>query len=168
MTVRTAELLAAFVLILVSLALMYKSADGLAIGWVRGSGPGSGAWPFWLSAIMLLSSIATLIRAWRRVTPQSRSEDPFMDRITVQIVGVTVLALVLLLLGTYYLGLYVSLVAFLFFYLKILGGHGWATSLVLMLAIPVVIFVFFEYLLIIPLPKGISEPLFYPIYDLIY
>jgi len=168
MTVRRAEIIAAIVTVLISLALMYKSTQGLSIGWVRGSGPGSGAWPFWLSTVMLLSCVATLIRAWLRVTPQSRSEDTFMDWITVQIVGTTVLALFLLLLGTHYIGLYFSLFAFLFFYLKVLGGHGWLTSIGLTLLIPVVVFVFFEVLLVIPLPKGISEPLFYPIYDLVY
>ena len=33
---------------------------------------------------------------------------------------------------------------------------------------PVFIFCLFDWALTIPLPKGISEPLFYPIYDLIY
>lgn len=168
MTVRTAELLMAVVLILVSATLMYKSTDGLSIGWVSGSGPGSGAWPFWLSTIMLLSSIATLIRAWKRITPPSQSDEPFMDRSTAQMIGITVLALTLLLLGTHFVGLYISLLGFLFFYLKVLGKHSLVTSIVLTLAIPIVVFVFFEILLIIPLPKGISEPLFYPIYDLIY
>lgn len=168
MTVRRAEIVAAIVTVLISLALMYKSTQGLSIGWVRGSGPGSGAWPFWLSTIMLFSCIATLVRAWRGVTPQSRSDDLFVDWVTVQIVGTTVLALFFLLLGTQYIGLYFSLFAFLFFYLKVLGGHGWLTSIGLTLLIPVVVFVFFEVLLVIPLPKGISEPLFYPIYDLVY
>ena len=29
-------------------------------------------------------------------------------------------------------------------------------------------FLFFEWLLKIPLPQGISEPLFYPVYDVMY
>lgn len=168
MTVRTAELLMAILMALISAALMWKSTDGLAIGWVRGEGPGSGAWPFWLSAIMLLSCIAVLVRWFMRTTPQSVSEESYMSVATVQIVGITVAALFLLLLGTYYIGLYISLIVFLFFYLFILGRHSLLTSAVLMLAIPVFIFFFFEYLLVIPLPKGISEPLFYPVYDLIY
>ena len=160
MTVRAAEFVASIVLILISITLMYKRADGLAIGWIPGEGPGSGAWPFALSTIMLMTSIAILVRAWLRVTPQSRSEEPFMDRFTVTIVGVTVLALSVLLLATHVVGLYIALFAFLFFYLKILGKHSLATSIVLTLAIPVMVFIFFEYLLVIPLPKGISEPLF--------
>lgn len=168
MTVRTAELVAGIVLALVSIGLMYKSTDGLSIWWVRGQGPGSGAWPFWLSVIMLLSCIAILGRWFMRATPQSRSQEVFMDAGAVRIIGVTVVALALLLLGTYYIGIYISLLAFLFFYLRFIGGHSWRTTIALMLSIPVVVFVFFEYLLIIPLPKGISEPLFYPIYDLMY
>jgi hypothetical protein len=36
------------------------------------------------------------------------------------------------------------------------------------IGVPVFIFCMFEWALTIPLPKAISEPLFYPIYDLIY
>jgi hypothetical protein len=168
MTVRRAELVMAVALILASLGLMYKSADGLSIGWVSGAGPGSGAWPFWISTAMLLSSVATLIRAWKGITPPSKSEEPFMDSFTAKIITTTVVALALLLIGTHFVGLYISLLAFLFFYLKIIGRHSLLTSTVLTVAVPVVVFVFFEYLLVIPLPKGISEPLFYPIYDLMY
>ncbi|MDH3475793.1 MAG: tripartite tricarboxylate transporter TctB family protein [Rhodospirillales bacterium] len=158
----------AVALIVASIGLMYKSTDGLSIGWVRGAGPGSGAWPFWISTIMLLSAVAILARAWKRVTPASKSEEPFMDWFTVRIIGITVLALALLLVGTHFVGLYVSLIAFLFFYIKVVGRHSLLTSLALALAIPIVVFFFFEYLLVIPLPKGITEPLFYPIYDLMY
>lgn len=168
MTERRAELVMAVALILASLGLMYKSADGLSIGWVRGSGPGSGAWPFWISAAMLLSSVATLVRAWRRITPPSKSDKPFMDSFTAKIVTTTVVALALLLVGTHFVGLYFSLFAFLFFYLRIVGRHSMSTSIILTLSVPVVVFIFFEYLLVIPLPKGFSEPLFYPIYDLMY
>lgn len=168
MTVRTAELLMAVFLALASVALMYKSTDGLAIGWVRGTGPGSGAWPFWLSLIMLLSCIATIVRWFMRVTPQSRSEETFMDGHAIRLIGTTVLALVLLLFGTATIGLYFSLMLFLLFYLKVLGGHGWTATLSVMFGIPIFIFLFFEYLLVIPLPKGISAPLFYPIYAIIY
>ena len=168
MTVRMAEFTAAIVLALVSLALMYKSTDGLSIGWIPNNGPGSGFWPFWLSVVMLLSCLTILIRAYFGSTPQSRSEEPFMDRDTVNLVGITVAALFLLLLATEFVGLYIGLVGFLFFYLRILGGHSWTVTVSLMLGIPVFIFMFFEYLMTIPLPKAMSEPLFYPIYDLMY
>ena len=168
MTVRTAELLGAIVLGLLSAALMWSSTDGLEIGWVPNKGPGSGAWPFWLSTIMLLSCIATLINWFRRATPESRSNEIFISSDTLAIVGVTVLALLALLIATHYIGLYFSMMLFLLFYLRIMGRHSWLLTLVLSLATPIGLFFFFEGALIIPLPKGYSEPLFEPLYDIIY
>lgn len=168
MTVRTAEFTAAFLLILASLGLMWKSTDGLSIGWINGSGPGSGFWPFWLAVVMLLSSVATLVRCFLRATPESRSTKSFIDRDTVQIVGLTALALFMLLLASSFLGMYLALMGFLLFYLRVIGGHSWILSISLTIFIPVFVFFFFEYLMTIPMPKGITEPLFYPIYGLLY
>ena len=58
MTVRTAELLMGVITLIISIALMIKSAQ-LSIGWIPERGPGSGMWPFWLSS-------AWPSRPWRR------------------------------------------------------------------------------------------------------
>jgi len=168
MTVRTAELLIAVLLALMSVGIMIKSTDGLSIGWVPEAGPGSGAWPFWLSIGMLLSCLATIARWFLRITPESRSQDTFISAETARIVGVTIAALFLLLLGTYFIGIYFSICLFLIFYLRFLGGHGWLLTLTLAVATPIGLFFFFEGALIMPLPKAYSEPLFYPLYDIIY
>lgn len=168
MTVRTAELVTAVVLALCSIALMFKSTDGLQIGWVRGSGPGSGMWPFWLSTGMLLACLATIVRWFLRITPESRSDAPYMSIEAVQLIGVTVAALFFLLLGAQFIGLYFSMLLFLLFYLRVLGKHSWALTIFLSIATPAALFFFFEGALLIPLPKAYSEPLFYPLYDLIY
>ena len=167
MTVRTAELMMAIVLSLLSVAFMYKSTE-LNIGWVEGRGPGAGAWPFWLSVGMLLASLATLYRWFRGVTPESRSTEVFMSRSAVSIVGTAVAALTALLIGIHVIGVYIALVLFLFFFVRIVGRHSWATTLGIALLTPVFIFCLFEWALTIPLPKAYSEPLFYPLYDLIY
>lgn len=168
MTVRTAELLMACALALFSIGIMVKSTDGLSIWWVPEKGPGSGVWPFWLSFLMFLTCLSIIYRWFKRATPQSRSLEPFMDAYSVKVLGTTVAALFLLILGTAYIGIYFSLFAFLFFYFKILGRHSWVLSLTLTILIPVGVFVLFEYALTIPLPKGMSEPLFFPIYRLMY
>lgn len=49
-----------------------------------------------------------------------------------------------------------------------MDGHGWPLTLAITTAMPVVVFCLFEWALTISLSKGISEPLFYSIYDLIY
>jgi len=168
MTVRMAELLGAIALALLSIGIMVKSTDGLAIGWIPNKGPGSGVWPFWLSLLMLLSCLATIVNWVRGSTPESRSHEMFMTRESVHIVGISVLALLFLLVGIHTIGIYLSMLLFLVFYLKVLGGHSWTLTVILSLAAPTVLFFFFEGALIIPLPKGISEPLFEPLYDFIY
>ena len=167
MTVRTAELLIALALALLSIGFMVKSLE-LPIGWVRGRGPGSGAWPFWLSLGMLAASLATVVRWYLQATPESRSSEPYMSSAAVRIVGTTVAALVALLIGIHLIGIYFSLFLFLVFFIRIMGRQSWLTTLAISLLTPVFVFCLFEWALTIPLPKAISEPLFYPIYDLIY
>jgi putative tricarboxylic transport membrane protein len=167
MTVRTAELLMAIVLAFLSVAFMVKSAE-LSIGWVPGRGPGAGAWPFWLSLGMMAASLATMYRWFKGVTPESRSTEVFMTKGAVAIVGTAVVALTALLIGIQTIGIYFSLILFLLFFVRIVGRHSWLTTLGIALLTPVFIFCLFEWALTIPLPKALSEPLFYPIYDLIY
>jgi len=120
MTVRTAELLFAILLALCSIGLMIKSAE-LRIGWVPDRGPGSGAWPFWLSAGMLLACIATIIRWFKRATPESNNLEPYMTRETVLAVGISAGSIVFLLVVTHLIGIYAALFLFLLFYLNFVG-----------------------------------------------
>ena len=167
MTVRTAELLMAIFTIVISILLMVKAADN-RIGWVAGRGPGAGAWPFWLAAVMLLASTATLVRWFQGKTPESRNQEQFLDRDTITLVGITVAALIVLLALTHVIGLYASLFLFLLFYLKVVGRHGWPTVIMLVGGIPLFVFALFEGGLQIPLPKAMSEEWFYPVYDVMY
>ena len=167
MTVRTAELAMALLCALASVGLMVKSAE-LNIGWVETRGPGAGAWPFWLSAGMLVASLITLYRWARRITPESRSTELYLSREKLLVVGVSAGSILFLLVATHLIGIYVALFLFLLFYLRFVGRHSWQLTTLLMIALPVIIFCLFEWALKIPLPKSITEPLFYPIYDLMY
>lgn len=167
MTVRTAEISMAIFLAICSILLMIKSADN-DIGWVTGTGPGAGFWPFWMSAGMFATSVWTALRWVRKITPESTNEEPFMSRSTTKIIGTTVAALFLLILGSQIIGMYFSVAIFLVFYVRILGRHNWLTTILFTIGAVVFMFCFFEWAMTIPLPKGISEPLFYPLYNLIY
>ncbi|MEZ5933135.1 MAG: tripartite tricarboxylate transporter TctB family protein [Alphaproteobacteria bacterium] len=167
MTVRTAEIVMAVLMAALSIAFMVKAAE-LNIGWVKDRGPGAGAWPFWLASGMLICCLFTIVRWFTRATPESRSTDVFIPSTALTMIGLTVLALALLLILTQWVGIYFGLMAFLIFYIRFMGGHGWLMTLAITLATVVIVFCLFEWALTISLPKGISEPLFYPIYDLIY
>jgi hypothetical protein len=67
-----------------------------------------------------------------------------------------------------FIGIYGALPLFLIFYLRFLGNHSWRLTATLAIFIPVVIFFFFEITLKIILPKGITEPLFLPLYKIFF
>ena len=161
---RVAELVMAVVMAIFSLYLMWKSAE-LPIGWIPDEGPGGGAFSFWLATGMLLCCVAMIVRWYRRTSPPSRSTEPFMDshtRTQFFLVAGSLLALVGL---THVIGIYGALPLFLVFYIRFLGRHKWVTTGAIAVVTPVVTFLFFEIALNITLPKGFTEPLFYPLYD---
>ena len=69
---RKAELVMAVAMAVLSAYMMWKSAE-LPIGWIPDQGPGAGAFPFWLSAGMLLCCIWIVVRWFRRTSPLSVS-----------------------------------------------------------------------------------------------
>jgi len=162
---RRAELIAALVLALLSIVFMVKSAE-LPIMWIRGLGPGAGAFPFWLSLGMLLCCIWIIVNWVRRASPPAQSEEPFFDGngLRLFVVGAGSLGVMIGLI--HFVGVYVSVPLYLLFYLRWIGRHSWPLTAVIAVATPVITFFFFEIALNITLPKGVTEPLFYPLYDI--
>ena len=64
------------------------------------------------------------------------------------------------------IGVYGAVPLFLIFYVRFLGRHSWTTACALAVSTPVATFFFFEIALKKTLPKGFTEPLFYPLYDI--
>ncbi|MEE8195758.1 MAG: tripartite tricarboxylate transporter TctB family protein [Acidiferrobacterales bacterium] len=164
---RRAELAMAVVLAIFSAYLMWKSAE-LPIGWIPGEGPGGGAFPFWLAAGMLLCCIAVIVRWVLRASPPSRSTEPYMDRHVLQLFLVGAGALAVLIGSIHFIGMYGAIPLFLVFYMRFIGRHPWTITAWLAVVTPVVTFFFFEIMLRITLPKGYTEPLFYPLYDFFF
>ena len=169
---RRAELITAGVLALFSLYIMWKSGqpawEGIPwwdnIGYVRGEGPGTGFWPFWLAGVMLASCIWIMVNWWRRNSPPSRSEERFLDDYGIMMlikVGGGITGLIAL---VHVVGMYGSIPIFIFYYLRVLGNHRLSTTLAISLGAPVVTFFFFDVAMRIVLPKGYLEPLFIPLY----
>ena len=160
---RRAEYVMAAVMAVFSLYLMVKSAE-LPIGWEPRKGPGGGAFPFWLSLGMLVCSGLIAWRNFRGVTPESRSDEPFMDAVSFRLFLVAAGALAVFVAAIHVIGVYLAIPLFFLYYVRIIGRHSWTTSLAMALLTPVVVFFFFEIGLKILLPKGFTEPLFYPLY----
>jgi hypothetical protein len=166
-SVRRAEITVAVVLALCSLALMFKSAQN-RITWSAEENMGAGFLPFYLSLGMFICTVITIAKFILKKSPQSTNHEPFVDPEAFKFVWVTIISLVVLVFAIGYLGIYFSLICFLAFYLRYFSDKSNSFIFNFSITTPILIFLFFEWLLKIPLPQGISEPLFYPVYDIMY
>ncbi len=162
---RAAELVMAVVMAAVSVALMWKSTE-LPIGWIPGEGPGGGAFPFWLSAGMLICCVVVMINWYNKSSPPSRSDDTYMDSHAIKSFVMVAGSLAVMIALIHVIGVYFAVPLYIIFYVRFYGRHSWKTTSMLALGMPVVTFFFFEIALRKTLPKGFTEPLFYPLYDI--
>ncbi len=156
-----ADRLIAAALMALSVYFMWH-ASALPIGWEGTSGgPGGGAFPFWLSAIIFLCAGGVLVRSFASNIQDAGS---YFDPETLGSVSMVVIALVITVAIIPWGGAYIALPLFLLWYLKIFGKHGWFLTLCLTIGTPIFLFMFFEVTLKILLPKGLTQPLFVPLY----
>ncbi len=173
---RRAEIVCAILLGLLSVYLMWKSGEAPSwnpdiarfdnIGLIPGEGPGSGFWPFWLSLIMLVCCVWIGINWYRRTSPPSQSEEPFLDGYAKRMLYLVGGGLFGFLALIHIIGFYGGMFVFIAYYLWFLGRHSILKTLVISSAVPVVSFFFFDVAMRIVLPKGYLEPLFLPLYDI--
>jgi putative tricarboxylic transport membrane protein len=150
---RRGEFITAGVLAVLSIYFMWKSTE-LPIGYLKGQGPGGGAWTFWLSAIMLICTILILINAKRGTTPPSQSTEPVLDpegrKMLIQVFGGIFLMVAL----TDIISIYFAMALFLFYYVWFLGRHKLLLALAISIGVPIFFFIFFEKFMSLSLPKG--------------
>ena len=148
-----------------SLYIMWKSAE-LEIGWLAKEGPGGGAFPFWLAVGMLICCVLILIRRVRKADKPVHSKKPYMDRQTFILFAIVAGSLTVTIGLIQVVGVYVAIPLFIAFYLRVMGSHRWLVTGSIATATPVILFFFFEIALKITLPKGVTEPMFYPLYSM--
>ncbi len=162
---KRAEIAAAAVLALFSAYAAIKSTE-LPIDWVRGRGPGGGMFPFYLSLIMLASCLVIIGRAAAGRIPEAWVGKAYFTRVEFKHAMLHAGSLVIALASIYVIGTYGAIVLLLVAHMRFLGRrrHGWGAVIALSVATPVAIFLFFEILMQQILPKGYTDPLFYPIF----
>lgn len=173
---RRAEIITAAILGLLSLYLMWKSGEPPSwnpdaerfdnIGMIIDEGPGSGFWPFWLSLGMFGCCIWIAINWFRRKSPASQSDEPFLDSFGMRQVALVGGGLIGFLVLIHFAGFYGAILVFLFCYIYFLGRHSLVKALSIAIAVPIAGFFFFDVAMRIVLPKGYLEPLFIPLYDI--
>ena len=139
-------------------------AQELPIGWVTGEGPGGGFFPFWLSVIMGVTAVAVGVQEFlkdsapRRAAQRFFAEGGLRQVLLIAIPGFIMVALIDV------ISTYLAAMIFLFYYTRAIGKHSWPITLLVTVAVPVGIFLLFEKFLLIPLPKGYLDELFFMFY----
>jgi putative tricarboxylic transport membrane protein len=160
---RIAEMVMAIALALLAFGIMWKSGErpdwmGEArfsnIGFGNDGSPQGGFWPFWVSAITFVCAIWVFVNGLLRRSPQSQSDEPYLDGHGIEVLLKVAIPVFLLVLLTGFISMYAAMMLFLFYYTFFLGRHGLLMSLSLALVLPAWMYLFFDITMTRPLPKG--------------
>jgi hypothetical protein len=151
---RGPELGVAALLMLLAALVLYDSVR-VGIGW-GDDGPKSGYFPFRIGLALLAAS------AWVFVTTllKARAEHPlFAERSQLATVFAMLIPMVVYVGGIWALGLYVSSLVLIAYFMKRYGRFGWGLTAAVSIGVPVAFFLVFEKWFLVPLPKGPLERL---------
>lgn len=151
---KSAETVVAALFLLAGAVVVY---DSIRLGWKwADDGPQAGYFPFIVGLLICISAAVNLAA----VMMQSKGKDQsFVERGQLKMVLAVLVptAVYVGLIG--WLGIYVSSVLFIGFFMRWLGKYSWPTLAAVSIGNSVVFFLIFEVWFKIPLPKGPLEAL---------
>ena len=115
-------------------------------------GPKAGFFPFYVGLVIVGSSVINLINAWKE-SPTHLFADWSQLRAVMSIVIPTAIYVAVM----PFVGLYLSSLVLIAFFMKWLGRYSWVLTLSIAIGVPLVTFVLFEKWFLVPLPKGPIE-----------
>jgi hypothetical protein len=133
-----------------ALIVIYGSIQA-GIGW-GDEGPKAGFFPFYVGLTILIASVVNLVQA--RGVPRS---DLFAEWGQLRQVLWVVIPTAIYVGIIPWIGIYVSSMLLVAFFMRRLGGYGWALIAAIAVGVPLVVFVVFERWFLVPLPKGPIE-----------
>ncbi len=143
------------IILLAGAAVVAGEGLRLGIGWST-DGPRSGFFVFYLGLALGLASAVVLGQAILLAdAPLYRK--PFVGPGQLAPVVKVALPAAAMVLLTYFVGLYVAGAVYLGVYMRWIGRHSWALTVLLAVAIPTVTFLIFEVWFLVPMPKGPLE-----------
>jgi hypothetical protein len=148
---RSVEIGVAGFLALLAIIGMYGSIQ-VGIGW-GAEGPRAGFFPFYVSAIVLLSCGINIGNALS--VPDSGKIFAKWHELG-KVVSVVIPTAIYAVLVAY-IGLYVSSALLIAVFMRWFGKYGWLATVIVAIAVPVLTFFMFEIWFLVPLPKGPLE-----------
>ncbi len=146
-------------------ALVVFDSLRIGAGWAE-DGPQSGYFPFYIGLMLLASSGFVLFKAlacwWARGEGDRRPElltRTFVAHDELQLVLAMLVPATLYVVAMGFVGLYVSSVVLIAWFMRRHGGFGWLMSTAVSVGVPLTVFFVFERWFLVSLPKGPLEAL---------
>jgi putative tricarboxylic transport membrane protein len=133
-----------------ALIVIYGSIQA-GIGW-GDEGPKAGFFPFYVGIAILIASVVNFTQA--RMVQRS---DLFAEWGQLRQVLWVVIPTAIYVGVIPWIGIYVSSMLLVAFFMRRLGNYGWALIAVIALGVPLAVFMVFERWFLVPLPKGPIE-----------
>ncbi len=154
-TMLAAEVVVAALFVLAGVLVIVDSLR-VGIGWAD-DGPMPGYFPFYVGLMLVGSGVANVLTALRRRIAGAQS---FATRAQLAQVAEVFLPTAAMVALTAWLGLYVSAILFIAWFMRRHGRFGWLATAAIAIGVPLVLFLVFERWFLVPLPKGPVEALF--------
>ena len=152
---KSAEIAVAALIFLLGAIVIFDSAR-LGFGWQEIHGPRPGYFPFYIGLIMCVASLVNVARA---LMVRGADNKTFVEVGQLKLVlSVLVPTMVYVLLVTW-IGVYISSVLFIGFFMRWLGKYPWPKSASVGVIVSVSLFLMFEVWFKVPLFKGAYDPL---------
>ena len=148
----------------ITVALVFLALGGLVVfdsirlgmRWAA-DGPESGYFPFYVGAIICVASLVTLAQAvFGRA---ARRGSVFVEREPLRRVMAVLIPAAFYVLGVELIGIYVSAAIYIAVFMVWLGDYKWLKSIVIGVVISAAMFMMFEVWFLVPLYKGMYNPL---------
>jgi hypothetical protein len=137
-------------------AIVITDSVRLGFGWQEVHGPRPGYFPFYIGLILC---VAALVNAGRALRVRSADDKAFVEVGQLKLVSSVLVPTMLYAVLVTWIGIYVSSVLFIAFFMRWLGKYAWWKVAGVSLGTAVVIYLVFEKWFKVPLPKGPLENL---------
>src|SRR4030043_2289055 len=149
---RKADIIVALGLMLIGLLVIGDSIR-LGFGWGM-SGPEAGFFPFYMALGIVICTFFIVLRGIKILKKEGTGKPLIKKGGLTQVLSVLTPAAGMVLL-TELLGLHIATVLYLAFYMGVVGKENWIKVVVLSIVVPLVVYVVFDRVFLIPLPDGV-------------
>ena len=128
-------------------------SGSLKLGASWGSdGPEAGYFPFYISLIIMLSSVVTLYQA--AIVDRKKKKESFVDKESFKQVMAVLLPALVFVLGVQLIGIYVSAAIYIAVFMVWLGKYPAWKAVTVAIGVSVALYLMFEFWFQVPLPHG--------------